>query len=373
MTRDGRAPMQIVIRTDASVEIGTGHVMRCLTLASGLAEEGAQVRFLCRSHNGNLTDLIKRRGFEVEVLPATMSGKLQSDSISDPAHAAWLGCDWHSDAQQCHSVLSHKIDWLIVDHYALDQRWERKMRTICQNIMVIDDLADRAHDCDLLLDQSMGRSASDYLDILGPKTRMLLGPKYALLRPEFAQWRTTSLARRQSPELRHILVTLGGVDRDNVTGRILTVLSRCRLPKLEKITLVMGPHAPWLDRVITSAAEMKIQTTVLSGVENMAELMSSCDLAIGAGGATTLERCSLGVPSVLLVIADNQLNIAKHMANANAAFSICDLNALETSLVAFLENFELSNKMAMYAQNSADILDGSGVLRTVKNLVRHNA
>lgn len=373
MTRDGRAPMRIIIRTDASIQIGTGHVMRCLTLASGLAEEGAQVQFLCRSHNGNLIDFIRRRGFEVKVLPATKSRNLQSHSISGPPHADWLGCDWHSDAQQCQSVVSHKIDWLIVDHYALDQRWEREMRTKCQNIMVIDDLADRAHDCDLLLDQSMGRRASDYLDIVGTKTCMLLGSKYALLRPEFAEWRATSLVRRQSPKLSHILVTMGGVDRDNFTGRILTVLGQCRLPTLEKITLVMGPHAPWLDTVIAAAAEMTIQTTVLSGVENMAELMSSCDLAIGAGGATTLERCSLGIPSVLLVIADNQLNIAKQMANVNAAFCIYDLDALETSLVAFLENFELSNNMAMYARNSADILDGRGVTRTVKNLVRHNA
>ena len=365
--------MRIVIRTDASIEIGTGHVMRCLTLANGLAEVGAQVRFLCRSHNGNLIDLIRRLGFEVEVLQATTLVDLQSDSMSDPAHAAWLGCDWHSDARQCHSVLSHKIDWLIVDHYALDQRWERKMRTVCQNIMVIDDLADRVHDCDLLLDQSMGRSASDYLDIVGTKTRMLLGPKYALLRPEFARWRANSLARRQSPKLRHILVSMGGVDQNNVTGRVLTALNGCCLPLLEKITVILGPHAPWRDAVNTAATGMQVPTTVFSGVENMAELMSSCDLAIGAGGTTTWERCILGVPSVLLVLADNQLNIAKHMAQSNAALAICDLKALETSLVAFLEHFELSSKLAMYARNSADMLDGSGVGRTIRNLMRHNA
>ena len=372
MIANSEKPVQIIIRTDASVEIGTGHVMRCLTLASGLTEGGAHVGFLCRAHDGNLIDLIKRSGFEVKILPASTLGNFQSKSISDPVHAAWLGCDWQSDVQQCRSVLSHNIDWLIVDHYALDHKWEREMRSTCQNIMVIDDLADRSHDCDLLLDQSIGRTASDYLEFVGAETRMLLGPQYALLRPEFAQWRVTSLAHRQSPELRHILVTMGGVDRDNVTERVLTGLHRCRLPTLEKITVVMGLYAPWHDAVIAAAAGMKIQTVVLSDVDQMAELMSTCDLAIGAGGTTTLERCSLGLPSVLLILADNQLNIVEHMVEADAAFAIGDLDSLETSLVEFLESFALSNKMAIYAQNSSDLLDANGVVRTIAKLLGHN-
>ena len=364
--------MQIVIRTDASDDIGTGHVMRCLTLASGLFEGGAEVMFLCRAHDRNLIDLIERSGFEVKILPAGTLGNLDANSNSGPTHAAWLGCDWHTDAQLCRSVLSNEIDWLIVDHYALDHRWERTMRTTCQNIMVIDDLADRAHDCELLLDQSMGRTVADYLDFVGEETRMLLGPKYALLRPEFAQWRATSLARRHSQELRHILVTMGGFDRDNMTVRILRALQRCRLPTLEKITVVMGSNAPWKDAVTQVAAGMKTQTTVLSAVDNMAELMSSCDLVIGAGGTTTLERCSLGVPSVLLALADNQLNNINHMDQADAAFTIRDLDSLEPSLVAFLESSELSNKMLRYAQNSSQILDANGTLRTIKQLVYYD-
>lgn len=361
--------MKIVIRTDASIEIGTGHVMRCLTLATGLSGEGAEVRFLCRAHDGNLIYLIKRCGFSVEILPAIAAGDTQSDFTTDPAHAAWLGCDWQTDARQSCSVLSDKVDWLIVDHYALDHRWERAMRTTCQNIMVIDDLADREHDCDLLLDQSLGRTASNYHDFVCADTRMLLGPQYALLRPEFAQWRATSLARRQSPELRHILVTMGGVDYDDVTGQVLKALNRCRLETLKKITVVLGPHAPWHDAVTTVAAGMQVPTTVLTGVDNMAELMTSCDLAIGAGGATTWERCSLGVPSVLLLLADNQLNIARQMTHANAAFVISDMKTLEKSLVGFLESFDLFNRMKVFARRSAEMLDASGVMRTIANLI----
>lgn len=373
MTLGSTNTIQIVIRTDASVEIGTGHVMRCLTLASGLAQEGAEVRFLCRAHNGNLINFIKRCGFRVEILNSSTLDKSQSNFGSDPAHAAWLGCDWHSDAQQCRFLLSDKVDWLIVDHYALDHRWERVMRTTCQRIMVIDDLADRPHDCDLLLDPSLGRTETDYRDIVRSDTQLLLGPEYALLRPEFAQWRATSLARREAPKLRHILVTMGGVDRDNVTGRVLATLNQIRLPTVEKITVILGRLAPWRNEVHIAAAGMRIPTIVLSGVDNVAELISSCDLAIGAGGTTTWERCSLGVPSVLLVLADNQLNIAKQMTQADAAFVVSDLNSLELSLMAFLESFGLFDKMQIYARHSSSISDASGVARTITNLVGHNA
>ena len=164
---------------------------------------------------------------------------------------------------------------------------------------------------------------------------------------------------------------MGGVDRDNVVGRVLTALAQCHLPALEQITVILGPHAPWRDTVNTLAAEMKVPTTVISGVDNMAELMASCDLAIGAGGTTTWERCSLGVSSVLLVLADNQSNIAGHMSNSNAAFVIDDLKKLGTSLTAFLESCELLHTMAVHARTSADMLDASGVARTIAELIGH--
>lgn len=369
MIRDQGQSNTFAIRTDASIDIGTGHVMRCLTLANSLAERGSDVRFLCRAHDGNLIELINRYGFSVEILSANEMRYPQKNDANDPPYAAWLGCDWQLDTQQCRSVLTDKVDWLIVDHYALDYRWELAMRKTCNHIMVIDDLADRKHDCDILLDQSLGREISDYHNFVNTNTHMLLGPKYALLRSEFAQWRSKSLARRQSPKLRHILVSMGGVDRDNVTGQVLTALDKCCHPTLEKITVIMGRNAPFLSAVSSAADNMKVPTTVLSGVENMAELLASSDLAIGAGGTTTWERCSLGVPSVLLVLADNQLNIARNLDRANAAFVIADLNTLEKSLISFLESTELVVHMAGYAQRSAEMLDASGVMKIISNLV----
>jgi UDP-2,4-diacetamido-2,4,6-trideoxy-beta-L-altropyranose hydrolase len=360
--------MQIVFRADASLEIGTGHIMRCLTLARALSETGAQPRFICRRHDGNLIDLIQRHGFLVHALPMVRGPKILLGSDPGSMHCAWLGCDWQTDVEQCQAVMSGVVDWIVVDHYSIDKKWEGAMRSKCHHIMVIDDLADRHHDCDLLLDQSLGRNKENYKNLLCTKTRLLLGPQYALLRPEFIQWRDISLARRHHPEMRHIMVTMGGSDVDNVTSRILRVIAQCRLTTLEKITVVLGPHFPWRETVHSLALDMRVPTTVVSSVENMAELMTASDLVIGAGGATTWERCSLGVPSVLIALADNQANIARQMSLANAAFVIEDINKLDTALMMFLESSELSHRAAMYARKSAKMSDATGVVEIVAQL-----
>jgi UDP-2,4-diacetamido-2,4,6-trideoxy-beta-L-altropyranose hydrolase len=192
-------------------------------------------------------------------------------------------------------------DWLIVDHYALDFRWEAHLRSCCRHIMAIDDLADRKQDCDLLLDQNLGRVPAEYDGLVPSVSKILTGPKYSLLRPEFAALRSQSLARRDVPQLRNLLITMGGVDKDNTTGKVLNALKRCALLETCHITVVMGPHAPWLSQVRTQAAQMPWHTDVLVNAEDMARLMSDSDLAIGAAGTTSWERCCL-FPRGLFII-----------------------------------------------------------------------
>ena len=360
-------PMRVVIRADASLQIGTGHVMRCLTLAAGLVDLGAHVDFICRAHQGNLIALIEQRGFGVITLPFA-SGD-DSASPDQPAHAHWLGCDWQTDALQSCEAISVTVDWIIVDHYALDHRWETAMRAKCARIMCIDDLADRPHDCDLLLDQSLGRCSQDYAMLVPQHAKLLLGPKYALLRPEFAQWRDTSLARRETTQLRHILVTMGGVDADNVTGRVLTALQGSDIATLDKITVVLGPHAPWREQVIRQAADMPILTQVLTGVDNMAELMASCDLAIGAGGSTTWERCALGVPSILIILAENQRNIGRSLHQSGAAFVIDADKPFCSPIRDVLRLCSDLGNLRNCVQACGAICDGTGCERVVSNLV----
>ena len=359
------ASEQIVFRTDASVDIGTGHVMRCLTLAAGLTEIGAQVRFLCRKHNGNLIDLIERQGFAVSPLSTDHAVNLSHETPDLPAHAHWLGCDWQTDAAECRTLITDPVGCIIVDHYALDHRWETSLRDKCCRMMCIDDLADRMHDCDLLLDQNLGRTEDDYLDIISNETRLFLGPKYALLRPEFVYWRNISLARRKKPKLSHILVTMGGVDNKNVTSRVLKILNQYRLETLEQITVVLGPHAPWSSEINMLASEMKVATAVLSGVENMAELMTSCDLAIGAGGATTWERCSLGLPAIQIDLAQNQIFINSEINRSGAAI-FCNLLDLEQELVLALQRVSNSDCLRELSFCAAAVTEGKGLQEILK-------
>lgn len=366
--------MQVAFRVDASIDIGTGHVMRCLTLAAALSERGATCIFLCRPHEGHLLDYIAGQGFRALALPQLEATREDAQN-DDPSHAVWLGTGWAEDARDSLAALADHtggaaVDWLVVDHYALDARWERALRPACKRLMVIDDLADRPHDCDLLLDQSLGCEAADYAGLLPSAATTLLGPRYALLRPEFARLRAASLARRERPGLRKLLVTMGGVDKDNVTGKVLDALTGCALPDDVEITVVMGPQAPWLGQVRAQAAAMQLPTEVLVGVSDMARLMAESDLAIGAGGTTTWERCSLGLPSIIVATAANQAGIAEAMVAAGAA-----LDPGPVSAAGFTQNLQVAltaaedpARLAALSEAVAGICDGDGIGRVLAPL-----
>jgi UDP-2,4-diacetamido-2,4,6-trideoxy-beta-L-altropyranose hydrolase len=350
--------MHIVFRTDASLQIGTGHVMRCLTLAHELRERGAQCSFICREHPGNLIDLILQRGFLVRTLLYDRDWMVHENTLS---HASWLGSDWQTDADESKiGVGETAIDWLIVDHYALNFRWEHAMRAHCHYIMVIDDLADRMHDCDLLLNQNFGSNLKDYDGLLKVETTALIGPQYALLRPEFSAFRSESLARRQNnPRLHQLLVNMGGVDRDNVTGLVLTALQPCTLPVDFRVTVVMGLHAPWLTQVRAQAKQMPWRTEVLAGVDNMAQLMAESDLAIGAAGATSWERCCLGLPTIQIALAQNQVSIAQALSDAGVALML-RVETIAQTLPRLIDTMNSADKLCTSSVASSAVTQGNG-------------
>lgn len=339
--------------------------MRCLTLADALQAAGAQCHFICREHPGNLLSQIRQRGFSVSALPATTEAVIANErGVETPSiYADWLGVDWDIDAVQTKiGVGRTAVDWLIVDHYALDARWEQTLRPMCRNLMVIDDLADRPHDCDLLLDQNLGRDVRDYRQLVPKDCTVLVGPYYALLRPEFSALRSYSCARRQSPQFKQLLITMGGVDKDNATGVVLEILKGCPLPGDCRISIVMGPHAPWLKQVGIIAANMPWKTEVLVEVKDMAKLMADSDLAIGAAGSTLWERCCLGLPAIVLVLAENQIENSRAMQAEGLAFVI---PSITSSLAELTEIFKagLRDIQAIYLDislKSAAKCDGSG-------------
>ncbi len=350
---------KIMFRADASLEIGTGHVMRCLTLARALAGQGAECLFVCRAHQGNLNDYIRRQGFAVVALPLV------------PGGSGWLGCDWQTDAEQCLAAVEKtNFNWLIMDHYGLDENWETAMRPICDQLMVIDDLANRPHDCDLLLDQNLGRKADDYQPYVGDQCRVLPGPDFALLRPEFAEMRRNSLKRRDASQgLKTLLITMGGVDQHNITGKILQALKDSALPVDTRIQVVMGPHAPWLPEVKAAAKTMPWPTDVLVGVSNMAQLMAQSDLAIGAAGSTAWERCCLGLPTLALVLADNQCEAASFLEKSGAIVLLGNAQSAGWQ-TRMAEVFATLGKemLGEISHNARVIVDGSGAKRCLQEM-----
>lgn len=361
--------MNIVFRVDASIEMGTGHLMRCVTLATEMQRRGANCHFVCRGHAAAFTERIDAVRCEVTLLP--FYSEIKPEAVDGPAHASWLGVDWHLDAEQTAKVVSDPHpDWLVVDHYALDARWERQLRPFCRRIMVIDDLADRPHDCDLLLDQNLGRTFADYSALVPGSCTILTGPQYALLRPDFAALRRYSLARRQHPRLERLLITMGGVDKDNATGRVLDALRENPLPADCNIVVVMGRQAPWLDQVREQAATMPWSTQVIVDVHEMASLMADSDLAIGAAGSSSWERCCLGVPSLLLVVADNQRNVAALLDQADAV-RMLQLDAdLPTQLACLINEMSQSEVCLRQLSDSARaITDGKGTQRVADELM----
>jgi len=364
--------MNVVVRTDASIDIGTGHAMRCLTLADALREQGAKCFFVCREHPGNLLKYIRRRGFEACSLPVARGCEAGDRTSAEtyPAHAAWLGTDWENDAQQTRDMLGNSaIDWLIVDHYALEERWERKLRPACSRLMVIDDLADRPHDCDLLLDQNLGREPADYATLVPDNSKILAGPKYALLRPGFAALRQHSLDRRATPHLKRLLITMGGSDKDNATGKVLDALKLCSLPSDCHITIVMGANAPSLDLVRAVAEKMPWITEVKVDVNDMARLMADSDLAIGAAGTTALERCCLGLPSLTTVLADNQRDGAAALESSGSVVLLGGADFIARDLPRKLESLLESNKLSAMQCACQVVADGEGTARVVNDLM----
>ena len=236
--------MRIVVRTDASLAIATGHVARTLTLAVALAEQGHKVDYICRQLDGNLSDFIETKGFEVHRLP--FDGKRKEASLALKGYAGWLGVDFKVDLQETLAILDNEKDspdWLIVDHYGLDARWESGLRDSVRRLLVVDDLADRRHESDLLLDQNYyAEPDRRYVGLLPPECGMMLGPSYALLRPEFEKARET--ARKRDGRTFRLMVFFGGADPGNETMKAIEALKRMGddRPEADVIVGAVNPH-----------------------------------------------------------------------------------------------------------------------------------
>lgn len=295
----------LVIRVDSGLVIGSGHLMRCITLAKNLMKK-ADLRciFVARGHQYNFNEVITRNGFKVVLLdkPSTCKN-----------YSAWLGTSQDNDARQTHKALKNngitKVDILIVDHYALDIQWESQFRQIAKKIVVIDDLANRKHCCDILLDQNMAPHFSTRYDDLIPKgCKKFLGIAYCLLRDDFF---TAKVSIKVRERLNNVLIFFGGVDKNNATLSLLHVLEK-ELGVFRTINVVVGQSNPYKHQIHAFCLRFN-NCNYLEQVSNMAEIIALSDIAIGAGGATTGERIFLGLPSIVFSLADNQVEVARYL------------------------------------------------------------
>ena len=346
--------MKIAFRTDASTKIGTGHFMRCLTLADELKKQGAHIRFLSRNLPNYLMDMLRIK--EIEYVP--LENDEVGDSIDELAHASWLGVSQAQDSQVAIKALSDQVwDWLIVDHYALDTRWEKALRSSVKHIMVIDDLADRQHDCDLLLDQNYyAKMQVRYNGRVPVHCKLLLGPRYALLRDEFRAFR--KLVKIRTGKVKKILVFFGGVDPDNFTSLAIKALADLKV-KLS-VDVVIGAEHPNREQIEQACIAHHYNYFVQTS--RMAELMAGADLAIGAGGSATWERCSLGLPTIVCAIAPNQIKATSDLSELGAIISIdikqkMNLEILKREVKKALER----NNLKKISSLAYTLVDGNGV------------
>ncbi|QBG35213.1 UDP-2,4-diacetamido-2,4,6-trideoxy-beta-L-altropyranose hydrolase [Litorilituus sediminis] len=314
--------MHIAFRVDSSTLIGYGHVMRCLTLAHALAKFGWRISFISKTHLGNINHIITAHGYQLLELAKGWQTVIQQDT------STWLACTQAQDAEQTINCLKENspVDCLIVDHYAIDLQWQQLLRPYCKQLMVIDDLANRAFDCDLLLDQTLNRTASAYLPLTPEPCQLLLGQDYMLLRDEFAKSRSTAKTHRQAAsnnlKASNILISMGGSDPDNLSYTGLLALAKLRqaLPEVSA-SLVLSSQSKHLEQ-LKQFCQQHTWCQLITDSNNMAELMLTADIAIGASGATAWERCCLGLPSLLTINADNQNLISKNLAEAGASISL---------------------------------------------------
>ncbi len=337
--------------------------MRCLSLARALRMAGATCCFITRALPGHMGDLIMNEGFEVRLLSAPQ----EAAPHGPPYHAHWAGVDWAEDAAETRALMVEEPDWLVMDHYAFDARWQRAARPEDTKLFVIDDLADRPHECDLLLDQNLGRDERDYDGLVPQGCKLLVGPRYALLRPEFSEMRAEALATRSGRRLERLIVSMGGIDLVDGTSAVLDALRDVILPEELEISVIMGKRAPALEKIRALARDMPRRTEVAVDVHDMARRMADADLAIGAGGSTTWERCCLGLPSIIVEIADNQAGISAAIARAGAGLSAGSLHGLDF-VQRFSETIEKvgnASRLASLSEAAARLCDGDGVERIV--------
>lgn len=351
--------MLAAIRVDGNATIGIGHVLRCNTLAKKLLEYGIECIFLTRSISENLKKLIDE-SFEHISLE-------ENDPLFNPIdeYSQWLGVSEVTDANEflC-KTKSRDVKFVIVDHYGIGSAWETIVREKFDKLIVIDDLANRKHVSDLLVDQSIGRETTSYVKLVPTNCSVLVGTKFALLREEFAM-NTENIDKRYD-----IFINFGGADKDNYTLHVLNILEKSNLSDELSLKVVFGKDYTFKSQLFERVKCSRFNIKVVESPKKLACEISECRFAIGAGGVSLLERSALAVPSILYAMAENQFHICEEYSKRKLGFMMLKDTKAECRLLLeairiFLEEHELSIKSAA----NKNLVDARGVNRVIIELL----
>lgn len=378
-----------LFRADANPNIGSGHVMRCLSLANALKATGVNSVFVSRHITENLTLLIKKSGHD------TLKIVTKNDvapKISQGEYGQWLGTTQETDAQDVINTLKASeyrvgnFDLVICDHYALGDTWETLVsQTLDAPIAAIDDLSNRKHKSQWLIDTTFGKTTKDYDGLIPADCKRHIGSEFALLRPEFLQHRSHSLAARDKAfaeklPVKNILISMGGMDKDNISQWALMAIKALKHHEFT-VDVLLGAAAPHIDEVKAFAKILPFKAHIHAGIKDVTPLLVNADICIGAAGSSTWERCCLGLPTINIVIANNQQTIARTLAEVGAILNAGTFQSIRNHIEGFnknflipcLENLDLRQSISL---SSREICDGRGIERIVHSLsvrtVKHN-
>lgn len=370
----------VLIRVDGSNDIGLGHVMRCLTLADALGEQGIKSVFICRHLPASIKDKIITKGHEV-IIFSNENTPLPDDTQG--IYGAWLSTTLEHDIKQTISAISKTIKkyskpaYVLIDHYALDANWEKSIKkAFGAKIIVLDDLSNRRHDCDYLIDTTFGKTIKDYQGLVPENCKLMIGSEFALLRPDFAQLRNKTLKAHDKDyaneaDVQNLLISVGGVDKDNVTMMMLKIINQLdKTPKFLTHVLI-GVTYPYLAELKTLIRTLPFKVKLHQDITSIAELFALADICIGAAGSSSWERCCLGLPTINIVIADNQKTIAQKLSQKKAILNAGRYEEITTQ--EFINNYlepALKNSNIRYelSMNSRDLCDGHGATRVLAEM-----
>ena len=346
--------MNIVFRVDSSSEIGAGHLVRCIALALRLKKLGHHCIFISRVLNGSIFELIIDNEFDLIKFNLIKDGSRVSIEIIDAEATIRL-------------ISDQNVEALILDSYELGSIWETKVRSVIDNLLVIDDSPTRIHNCRILVDPNSGNSRKEYMKYVKKDCTILAGGKYALLRKQFLEVRRGRKNQRLSSNDRKLLIMLGGMADEAIILRILTCIEKIKIVHGWIIYVVVGYDPQRLEEIQNFAKKSPLNIHIFERVDDMARLMVGCNLIISAAGSAVWEICCLGVPSALICLADNQRRIFKYVVHMGGA-SALHLKTLERDIRRLFEDMSLVDHIRV-GNSAAKIIDGLGVNRVAGRLL----